>query len=104
MLPQFTLDETDKFDARRGYSRWVLPGTGAVFPGKPCANADLWTDKDGRIFVRFSSRDYNYYFEIKLADGSSPTVEVKDYLEDFLQHTLVQWMVEGLDDSPNECL
>jgi hypothetical protein len=90
--------DADEFDARRGYTRWILPQTGAIL-GNREANADLWTDRDGRLFVRFSSSGYVYHYEIQSSTQPVITEDLHDAVYDFLQEQLVTWVVGGVDDS-----
>lgn len=99
MADHLTLLDADEFDARRGYTRWILPGTGASLPGHPQANADLWTDRDGRLLARFSSADYIYHYEIRSSTHSAITEDMQDAVYEFLQEKLVTWVIEGIDDS-----
>lgn len=99
MPDDLTLLDADEFDARRGFTRWALPGTGAILPGYPQASADLWTNRDGRLFVRFSSAGYIYHYEIVSNAHHPITEDQKDAVFDFLQNKLVTWVIEGIDDS-----
>lgn len=102
MTEEFTLVATDAFDARRGFTRWILSGTGANLPGYPQANADLWTGRDGRLFTRFSSAGYIYHYEISSSRQSVISEDRQDALCEFLQEKLVTWVIGGIDDSvPN---
>ena len=47
-----------QFDARRGYRRWCLPGVGVRMGDSPQAVADIWEDREGRLFTRFESLGY----------------------------------------------
>ena len=99
MTEDFTLVDADQFDARRGFTRWILPGTGANLPGHPQANADLWTSREGRLFTRFSSAGYIFHYEITSTRQPSITVDLQDAVCEFLQEKLVTWVIEGIDDS-----
>jgi hypothetical protein len=99
MANHLTLLDADEFDARRGYTRWILPGTGAILPGHPEASADLWTDRDGRLFARFSSAAYIYHYEIRSSTQPTITEDLHDAVYEFLQEKLVTWVIEGIDDS-----
>ena len=99
MAEAFTLIDADAFDARRGFKRWVLPGAGAILPGHPQAMADLWTNRDGRLFARFSSAGYTYHYEIRSTTKSAITEDLQDAVSEFLQDKLVTWVIEGIDDS-----
>ena len=98
MAEDFTLLSADKFDARRGFTRWILPGTGAMFPGHPLAMAYLWTSRDGRLFTRFSSAGYTYHYEIRSTSQPTITEDLQDAVSEFLQKKLVTWVAEGIDD------
>jgi hypothetical protein len=102
MTEEFTLADTDKFDARRGFTRWILPGTSANLPGHPQANADLWTSRDGRLFTRFSSVEYSYHYEISSTRQPVISEDRQDAVCEFLQEKLVTWMIEGIDDSVSD--
>jgi hypothetical protein len=93
MADAFTLIEADKFDARRGFTRWILPGAGANFPGRPQATVDLWTNRDGRLFARFSSAGYIYHYEIRSIEQSAITEDLQDTVSDFLEEKLVTWVI-----------
>jgi hypothetical protein len=94
----FTLVFMDSFDARKGFKRWVLPGAGAHLPARPQANADLWTDRSGRLVARFSGAGHVCHYEIA-ASGGEPLGEVDaPAMNHFLQDKLVAWEIEGFDD------
>ena len=99
MTEEFTLVATDEFDARRGFRRWILAGTGANLPGHPQANADLWTSRDGRLFTRFSSAGYIYHYEISSTRQPMIAEDRQNALCEFLQEKLVSWVIGGIDDS-----
>jgi hypothetical protein len=98
MADHLTLLDVDEFDARRGYTRWVLPGTVARLPGHPQASTDLWTDRDGRLFTRFSSADYVYHYEIISSMHPVITEDQHDDVYEFLQEKLMTWVIGGIDD------
>jgi hypothetical protein len=99
MAEDFTLIDANEFDARRGFHRWIRPGTAAILPGHPQATADLWRTRDGRLFTRFSSAGYIYHYEIISTKHPAITEDLQDSVSEFLQDRLVTWMIEGIDDS-----
>lgn len=99
MNESFILLDVDGFDARRGYTRWVSPGVGANFSSHPQAVADLWTDRDGRLFTRFSCSGYVYHYEIVSASRTSIAEAQMAEIEKFLDDKLLLWVTEGIDDS-----
>ncbi|MCB1224449.1 MAG: hypothetical protein KDK99_01450 [Verrucomicrobiales bacterium] len=99
MPEALSLIDAEPFDARKGYRRWALPATIAHLPGYPQAIADLWSDRSGRLFARFSSAGYIYHYEIPSNTGTQFSEDQKDDIEEFLQEKLVLWMIEGIDDS-----
>jgi len=95
----FKLFPTDEFDARRGYSRWVLPGVGTRTTERgSLAEADLWVDRKGKLVTRFRSRGYTLHFEIKVIPKSQITHEMEDDIAEFLLAMLSTWVVGGVDD------
>jgi hypothetical protein len=50
----YSLQSVPAFDARKAMKRWCLPGADAHIPEHAKASADLWTDQEGRLLVRFS--------------------------------------------------
>lgn len=99
MKEEFTLVDADGFDARRGFTRWILPGICTILPGHPQADADLWTSRDGRLFTRFSSAGYIYHYEIVSARKSAITEDQQEAVSEFLQDKLFTWVIKGIDDS-----
>lgn len=99
MEVDLTLLNADEFDARRGFTRWVLPGTGVVLPGQPQANADVWTNRDGRLFARFSSAGYIFHYEIVSTTHHPISEDLEDAVREFLLDRLVTWVMGGVDDS-----
>ena len=85
MAEDLTLHSADEFDARRGFTRWILPGTVAILPGHPQAMADLWTSRDGRLFTRFSCAGYTYHYEIRSSKQPTITEDQQDAVCEFLQ-------------------
>ena len=99
MPETFAIIDAESFDARRGFRRWILPGTIAHFPGRPQATADIWADRSGRVFTRFASAGYIFHYEIITCTGTPISEDQEDAINDFLQEKLVLWTVEGIDDS-----
>lgn len=97
----FVLTEIDGFDARKGYTRCLIPGTGTSLRRGRTAVADFWRDRARNVVVRFASQGYRFSFEATLPDGG----RIGDrQLEDFTHHVceLVHlWLVEGVDDVPS---
>ena len=108
----FRLDQTDAFDARRGYSRCTLPGISVYVPAPShCpwlrgtkANANFWRNRGGDLFVRvYFNEGYTYHFHAKLVNGKTIPTE---YMEDFGEYVadfLWEWVLEGVDDWPEFC-
>jgi hypothetical protein len=95
----YRLVPIDGFDARRGYARWTLPGVGTgASEGGALANADLWTDRQGRLVTRFESRGYTLHFEIRVVSGRRITQQMETDVSDFLWAMLSTWAAEGVDD------
>lgn len=96
---EFKLVPTDEFDARRGYSRWVLPGVGIRTPGKGSySQADIWIDRQGELVTRFTSHGYSLHFKIKAVTPCQITLGMKEDIANFLNDMLMTWMVNGVDD------
>ena len=104
MKHTFVLNEIDQFDARKGYTRWVLPGVGISSPGMPKATVDIWRNREGRLFTRFNSAGYVYHYEIISANQKSFGDDMKQDIENFLFSMLDIWVCEGIDVSVLEGL
>lgn len=98
MKDRLELTHTDAFDAREGFVPWLLPGTVASLPGYPDAEANLWTDQEGRLFAEFLCDGYEYHYEVANINGSPITHEQQDEVCEFFQERLVTWVIEGVDD------
>lgn len=95
----FRLVPTHAFDARRGFSRWVIPGIGTRTTERgSLAEADLWIDRQGNLFTRFASQGYSLHFRIKSVLSDRVTPAMKDDVENFLHDMLITWVVDGVDD------
>jgi hypothetical protein len=95
----FKLMPTDWFDARRGYSRWVVPGVGVSTIGRESsAQADIWINPKGKLVTRFMSAGYSLHFEIKVIPEIQITNEMQEDIADFVTEMLITWVVEGWDD------
>jgi len=96
---EFKLMPTDEFDARRGHSRWILPGVGTRTTERgSLAEADLWINRNGKLLTRFRSRGHTLHFEIKVIPESQITHEMQEDIADFLSEMLMTWVVDGVDD------
>lgn len=96
---RFKLIPVDEFDARRGYSRWVLPGVGSRTTDRgSLAEADLWVNRNGNLVTRFRSCGYTLHFEIKVVPEDTITDEMQDDIAEFLLKMLRTWVVDGVDD------
>lgn len=98
MRDRFELTHTVAFDTREALVAWVLPGTVASLPGYPDAEANLWTDREGRLFAEFRCDGYEYHYEISKANGTPITHALQNDVCEFLQERLVTWVIEGVDD------
>lgn len=96
---EFKLVPIDEFDARRGYSRWVLPGIGIRTSERGSyAQADIWTDRQGELVTRFTSLGYSLHFKIKAVPVGQITFGRKEDVANFLNDMLMTWVVGGVDD------
>ena len=100
---KFKLAEANAFDARR-YKRCKPPGVGVSFGRGRSANADFWRDKEGKLFVRFSSQGYIFHLEASRIDGMPISIDDMSEFEEYIAESLSTWLVEGVDDSPTSCL
>ena len=104
---QFKLVPVAAFDARRGYSRWVLVGVGTTISPHPFfegilrpynITADLWIDKQGVLFTRFTSMGYTSHYRLKSTSEKKITPDMQHALLDFLMETLMEWDNQGPDE------
>jgi hypothetical protein len=96
---KFKLVPTGEFDARRGYSRWVIPGVGFRTTERgSLAQADLWIDRRGNLVTRFTSHGYSLHFKIKEVPSGQITPDMEEDVVNFLDHMLMTWIVNGVDD------
>jgi len=96
---EFKLMTMVEFDARRGYSRWHLPGVGIRTAEKGLlAEADLWVDRKGKLVTRFRSLAYTLHFEIKVIPEDRIIDEMQEDIADFLSNMLMTWVIDGVDD------
>ena len=98
MTTPFALAEAGRFDARKGFTRWILPGLVVIFHGHPRAVADIWINREGRLFTRFSSSIYTYHYEIVTPAQALISQDQEGALCKFLEDKLVLWVGEGIDD------
>jgi hypothetical protein len=90
---------TDAFDARQGYIRWASPGIGTRTTKRgSLAQADLWVDRRGDLYTRFTSLGYTLHFRIKRTSSATVTPDMKDAVEAFLHRMLITWVVDGVAD------
>lgn len=95
----FKLTPIDAFDARPGYSRWILPGVGVRTTERgSLAEADLWVDPKGRLVTRFKSLGYTLHFEIRIVSEKQITHEMQDDIAEFLSEMLLIWQVDSVDN------
>ena len=95
----FKLIPTNGFDARRGYSRWIIPVVGVSTIGrKSVAEADLWINPKGKLVTRFKSSGYTLHFEIKVIPEIPISNEMQEDIAYFLSQMLMTWLIEGVDD------
>lgn len=96
---KFKLVPIDEFDARRGYSRWVLPGVGTRTSERgSLAEADVWVDRTNNLVTRFRSRGYTLHFLIKVVPEKPITSAMQNDIAEFLLKMLTIWIVDGVDD------
>lgn len=99
---KYVLTEIANFDARRGYTKCVLPGVGSSFANDSRrADADFWRNKNGNVAVRFSSQGYRFSFEACLRSGAHIPDDQLDDFGMFVSELLILWIVEGVDDTPD---
>lgn len=99
MKENYTLLEIEDFDARKSFTRWVVPGTGIRLPGCYAAHADLWINAAGGLVARFSSFGYVYHYEVRAVGKKQIRPADADNVLDFIQDKLVTWSIGGVDDS-----
>ena len=90
----------DNFDARHGYKRCTVSGVGVSFPGRPGASADFWRNRTGIVVVRFSSQEYQFSFQLTHPSGGILMDSDLEEFADYIHHSLLRWLVEGVDDAP----
>ena len=96
---RYELSEISPFDARRGYRRCDPPGVG-VSDDTQSATADIWRDRTGKVVARFYSLGYVFHMEAVLSSGKNIR---EDQMEDFshwLGDVLLEWIIDGVDDTP----
>lgn len=102
-IEPFKLLITGSFDARGGYTRWILPGLGARSTKRgSLVEADLWTDRQGILVTRFTSpsRGCSEHFKIQGLTGEEITPDQQEAVADFLVEKLLEWAFydfEGVD-------
>lgn len=102
---KFKLIEVVAFDARRGYTRCKTPGV-CISLGNRTPNpiADFWWNKKGGLFVRFSCYDgYVCHFEAKRTGSKKISENDLDDFEEYIADTLLEWVIEGVDEIPSSC-
>jgi len=99
---KFTLVGCAPFNATRGYKRCPIPGVGVHLGEKKSADSNFWRDKAGKVFVRISSRGYVYDYRAMRIDGKQISESDMGEFEDYMVQVLHDWMVEGVDVSPEE--
>lgn len=97
---KFKLVAVAPFDARRGYRRWKSPGVGVQLADISSADADFWIDKSGSVFVRLTSQGYVYHCQAMQIDGKQLSVRDRNEFNEFITGVLHDWMIQGVDDSP----
>jgi len=100
-IGEYTFASIANFDARRGYTRCVLPGVGTSFQDGQSGTADLWRDRAGNVVVRFSSQGYVFSFMVTHSSGEQLTDAQVEAFENLLQKLLMLWLIEGVDDTPS---
>lgn len=68
--------------------------------GKPRADADFWKDRSGNVFVRLTSQGYVYHCQAMQIDGKQLSVHDRKEFDEFITGVLHDWMIQGVDDSP----
>lgn len=99
-VPPFNFVEVDNFDARRGLTRYPIPGV-VVHAHSQVGTADFWRNADGDVLVRFESPGYRYSFRARAGSGAAVA---PDQLHDFEAHVeklLLAWLCDGVDDTPD---
>ncbi len=78
----------------------ALPGVGTRTPERgSVATADVWIDKQGGLFTRFTSLGYSSQYKIKAVSCDAITPDMKDAVENFLLELLLEWQEQGVDDA-----
>ena len=96
---EFKLMPMGDFDAKRGYSRWVIPSVGVgTTERESVAEADLWINPEGKLVTRFKSGGYTLHFEIKVFHETRIKNEMKEDIAYFLSQMLMNWVVDSVDE------
>jgi hypothetical protein len=106
---KFKLIRIAAFDARKGYKRcsisevcvkeYVDPSFTWLRP--VMIKAHFWRSKAGKLVVRFFSYyQYNYHYEVTLANGKVVPEKDINELAEYITDILSKW--RGSDDSPEE--
>ena len=96
----FKLIGIPAFDARKGYRRCVVAGVDVAVAGGPLAKGDLWRDGDGELVMRLSSQGYREHCRAVLRNGQPIPDARLDELGDYVSGVLMQWLIDGVDDTP----
>lgn len=62
---------------------------------------DLWHDRSGHLFGRFSSSGYTFHAEIRIGTGGPVVGRRDDSLVSALADILLLWLDEGVDEHPS---
>lgn len=100
-IGEYTFESIANFDARRGYTRCVLPGVGTSFQDGQSGTIDLWRDRAGNVVARFSSQGYAFSFMVTHSSGEQLTDAQVEAFENLLGKLLMLWLIEGVDDTPS---
>lgn len=100
-IGEYTFESIADFDARRGYTRCVLPGVGVSFQDGRSGMTHLWRDRAGNVVVRFSSQGYTFSFMVVHSSGEQLTDDQVEAFEGLLRKLLMLWLIEGVDDTPS---
>lgn len=88
------------FDARKGYRRCTVPGIDVAVVGGQLAKADLWRTADGGLVIRLSSLGYREHCRAVFRNGRPiPDARLDELVAD-LSDVLLEWMSDGVDDTP----
>lgn len=97
----YVLTEIDGFDARKAYTRCLIPGAGTSLGRGRTAVAEFWRDRSGNVVVRFSSQGYRFSFEATLPDGGPIADRQMEHFAGHVMDLVHLWLVEGVDDVPS---